>query len=846
MAPTLEDELKLEDSYRHMAMAKLKECLTARTMIGEGSKTVMGVGVINHLYETLAHNMQVFVTSQLAPHGGVKPVYTDFLKWLDSVYEDKDEFIGILCLSTLSKVIDRSTMRGAEAMDLSISSVARLIGGQLLEEGTVQEFINQTDEKTLKGLIGGLKTRNSDFYRRYYAMQLMTKSGWKIKAWDKREYTLLGGKLLEILVLSSDFFEIKGAQGDQVDQIVPTQKFLDTWAANEDYTLLHAHTTCPMIIPPCDWTSYEEGGYYGDLRPYSKFLRLFAFSDCGIFFKQYMAKLKASDMSEPMEAVNAIQKTPWRIDTKVLEVVKKVIELGGERAGIPRIEPFEGLPKLVNPTEEELKEHKHKLFLMYKKEASRKGKVLRVLANVKTAEYFKSYEKIYFPCNVDFRGRVYPIPSFSFQGDDLNKGLLQFADVPPITDESSERWFLIAGAEFAGIDKVSFDEEIKWVKENHKNIMDSASDPIGMISWWGELDCPWEFLQFCFEYAQLQEWKETHGGSIIGWKTGVPVAFDGTCSGLQHFSAILRDPVGAEAVNLKPSDKPQDIYGRVAEVVNKQLEKDAKEGTIDEWEEAKNRTKFGTKTLAQLWLTFGVNRKVTKRSVMTLAYGSKEFGFRDQVLEDTIRPHLDEGIFTDENANQAAGYMAKLIWTAVRKVVVKAVEGMEWLQKVARLVCRSENVVRWTTPMGLLIQQTYLTTKVKVYKLRFAQTQKRFYVPYTTGDVNDRKQANAIAPNFIHSMDASHLQFTVRTANSQGINHFAMIHDSYGTNVAQAGQLFATVRECFVKMYTDHDVLAEFAEEMKPFISNDADMPPLPTKGDFDLNQVKDSLYAFH
>ena len=844
MRPTLEDELRLEDEYRHMAMSKLKECLSKRQDNGEGSNTIMGKGVINHLYENLAANMKVFVDAQLTPHGGVKPVYATFLKWLDDCYQDRNELIALMCLSTLSKVIDRVTMRGAESMDLSLSSIGRFIGIQLVEEGTVQEFVNQADEKTIKGLEGGLKTRNSDFYRRYYAMKLMKDRDWHSTKFDKKEYTLLGGKLLDILVASTDLFEIRGTKGDVVSQLVPTQKFIDTWLVNEDYALLHAHATCPIIIEPCDWISYEEGGYYGDLRPFSKFLRLFAFSDCGIFFKQYMAKLKASDMSEPMKAVNAIQKTPWKIDTKVLEVAKQVIELGGERAGIPRVEPFEGLPKLINPTEEELKEHKHKLFLLYKKEASRKGKVLRVLANIKTAERFKDYQEIYFPCNVDFRGRVYPIPSFSFQGDDLNKGLLQFANAPKVTDESSERWFMIAGAEFAGIDKVSFDDEIKWVKENHKNIMDTSKDPIGMIDWWGNLDCPWEFLQFSFEYAKLQEWKETHGGSIIGWTTGVPVAFDGTCSGLQHFSAILRDPIGAEAVNLKPSDKPQDIYGRVANVVNEVLQKDAKEGTIDSWEETKKRTKYGTKTLAQLWLTFGVTRKVTKRSVMTLAYGSKEFGFRDQVLEDTIRPHLDEGIFTEENANQAAGYMAKLIWNAVRKVVVKAVEGMEWLQKVARLVCKNENVVQWTTPMGLLIQQTYLTTQVKIYKLRFAQTQKRFYVPYTTGDVNARKQANGIAPNFIHSMDASHLQFTVCTANDRGINHFAMIHDSYGTTVAQAGQLFSIVRECFIKMYTDHDVLAEFAEEMKPFVNEE--LPPLPSKGSFDINQVKDSLYAFH
>ncbi|UZT50034.1 DNA-directed RNA polymerase [Enterobacter phage 01_vB_Eclo_IJM] len=45
-----------------------------------------------------------------------------------------------------------------------------------------------------------------------------------------------------------------------------------------------------------------------------------------------------------------------------------------------------------------------------------------------------------------------------------------------------------------------------------------------------------------------------------------------------------------------------------------------------------------------------MSRSVTKRSVMTLAYGSKEYGFADQVFEDTVMPAIDSGkgaMFTD-------------------------------------------------------------------------------------------------------------------------------------------------------------------------------------------------------
>ena len=93
-------------------------------------------------------------------------------------------------------------------------------------------------------------------------------------------------------------------------------------------------------------------------------------------------------------------------------------------------------------------------------------------------------------------------------------------------------------------------------------------------------------------------------------------------------------------------------------------------------------------------------------------------------------------------------------------------------------------------------------------------------------------------------MDASHLQLTVGTAKDQGINHFAMIHDSYGTTLEDAGLLFKTVRECFVKLYTEHDVLKEFAEEVAHL--TEKKLPELPERGSFNINEVLSSLYAFH
>ncbi|MER3119523.1 DNA-directed RNA polymerase, partial [Bacillus subtilis] len=243
------------------------------------------------------------------------------------------------------------------------------------------------------------------------------------------------------------------------------------------------------------------------------------------------------------------------------------------------------------------------------------------------------FKAIWFPYNMDWRGRVYAVPMFNPQGNDMQKGLLTLAVGKPIGADGF-KWLKVHGANCAGVDKVTFEERIKWVEDNHDNIMAAAKAPMDSIEWWGKLDSPFCFLAFCFEYAGVMH----HG---LSYSCSLPIAFDGSCSGIQHFSAMLRDHIGGHAVNLTPSGKVQDIYRIVSDRIEEELKVLLVNGTDNEMVthedkktgEITERLKLGTRELARQWLTYGMSRKVTKRSVMTLAYGSKEYGFADQVYE---------------------------------------------------------------------------------------------------------------------------------------------------------------------------------------------------------------------
>ena len=172
-------------------------------------------------------------------------------------------------------------------------------------------------------------------------------------------------------------------------------------------------------------------------------------------------------------------------------------------------------------------------------------------------------------------------------------------------------------------------------------------------------------------------------------------------------------------------------------------------------------------------------------------------------------------------------------------------EGMAWLQDMARLVAKHGRTVTWRTPMGLPIQQSYMAYQSSSFELRILGKKTRLYNFKPTGDIDKRVQASGIAPNFIHSLDAAHLQLTVLNALKEDIKHFAMIHDTYGTCVAQAGDLFRILRSSFVEMYQENDVVQTFKEDMEIYLDETTKLPKMPSKGTFDLAVIPQSLYAF-
>lgn len=869
---TLEEQLKLEEESKMKAEEMLKKAYDDACRQGRAGETQIGSSLLSYSLDTCKNNVRKLLMHKKR---GVVPEYQSVIDSLKKIYDNDEKLIQTCTQLTLGILVSETIREGTTILN-TLSNLATVLGGTLKKEAEAEEYVKNTDKGNAKYFDVGLSKRVGTYYKEQYATKAFTLKKFVPTVLEDDRMTKLAVKLIEMCVSGSGYFAVgysehKNKKGkiERIKAIHAKQWLIDTWNKNIKLLAFNKYRYAPCVISPKPWDSVWNGGYYGVNAKFTQFIRQ-DFYKKNIFLTNYLEKLEQLDMSWLFNVVNHLQDTPFVINENILNVCLDIMNNHGSLGGLPSTDDLPELPRLINPTEEELKKHKIKLTAMYKRDRARQSKLLRTNCTLAVAKKYSKYEKIYFPWNMDYRGRLYPMPTeINPQGDDLQKALLLFAEPEALTNNDCLKWFYIAGAGFAGLDKKPFQERINWILEHENQIISSAKSPLD-FTWWDEVagdESPLCFLSFCFEFKRLREYQADHAGSAIGFKTGLHISFDGTCSGLQHFSMLLADEIGGKAVNLVPDETVHDIYQVVADKVNIVLKKDVVSGTEDTYKidkktgevltdsEGNKKIQYGTKELATQWMMYGkekfgtdgIKRKVCKRSVMTLAYGSGRYGFSENLKSDIIKPwqdeHEDNPIFLDKS--QASNYMAGLIWDAVSTTVVKAVEGMSWMQSIAREISKNGEAIAWMSPNGLPIQQNKFETDMIPFKLRFSGVNTRIYLPKETGNIDKRGQVQAISPNFIHSMDACHMQRVINSEYEKGNKNFFMIHDSFGTDLVHANSLFSTIRDELVKMYDGKNYLEEWLKDVSYLLPEGADIKDIPIKGSLDIQKVKESKYCF-
>jgi DNA-directed RNA polymerase len=392
------------------------------------------------------------------------------------------------------------------------------------------------------------------------------------------------------------------------------------------------------------------------------------------------------------------------------------------------------------------------------------------LYKLETARVFRDHQ-FYFPHNVDFRGRAYPMPiHLHHLGSDVCRGLLRFAEKKPL-QASGLFWLQVHLANLFGKNKMNFNGRVQWTENNRENILSAAADPLGPAkAWWLEADEPWQALAVCFELAEvlidcnhtLYSFPFITAAQVYRspcpeeFMTGVPVHMDGSCNGLQHYAALGRDVAGAAEVNLINADQPSDPYRSVAERLQVIMDGMARDESNPQQQQ-----------LAR-FLTSRIGRKVVKQTVMTSVYGVTFIGARAQIHRQLVDLTRGEPDVSEELLFKCSALLARETLNALAQTFSGAKAVMTWLARVASYVAKKTGKpITWVTPLGLPVLQPYRSSgsyQVKTCLQHVVLARDTDHLP-----VNSRKQSTAFAPNFIHSIDSTHLLMTASDCAARGL-----------------------------------------------------------------------------
>ncbi len=695
------------------------------------------------------------------------------------------------------------------------TSICIALAETLIHEANYRKFKKQ-EPKMLRSIQTHVK--HIDAYKNKeleFVEKCMSERGMLKHTLDKEDKLRLGHKLLELAIEQTGMFESKRIRvGKNKSSFVVTlsekiKKFL-----NESSELLAFFTPTyrPMVVPPVNWTSLYSGGYLSQHPNWKPdFIRRMT-------IKQHR-DLGQEDLTIAMKAVNTAQQTSWTINTEVLKVMKTLwVECGGI-AGLPTTENTELPPRPWDKMSKEqwiqFKKENKDLVSRYSKACANvyaenremSSKRIALLSQMQIAEDYSKYKEIYFPWNLDFRGRIYPIPTtLNPQSNDIGKSLLKFSRGYKLT-ERGMYWWKVGCANAYGEDKIDFNSRVEWFEENKKWILECGQKPLE-CSYWCNADSPFQFLGFCLEYAK---------GDSISY---LPINMDGTCNGLQHLSAMTLDDIGGKAVNLLDSKEPQDIYTEVAEELKEQLKLDDEAGV--------------ERNYCQMWQD-KIDRKLVKSGTMTTPYGVSHYGLKDQILEQA-KEKL-EGYTVDKF--RASVYLADKLGESIRNVVVGARKTMDWFDTIVEE--SNQQFIKWYTPLtNFPVIQSYQKSKKKRVSLFIGNQRVQLHIQKRVDIAAEGKQKSGFSPNFVHSIDACMLMETlIRLFEDKGVREFSLIHDSYGTHANHVDDLHKILRKVFVDIYKNGDIL----QSIKSQLGAKTEPPKL---GKLNIEEVLKSKYFFH
>ena len=468
----------------------------------------------------------------------------------------------------------------------------------------------------------------------------------------------------------------------------------------------------------------------------------------------------------------------------------------------------------------------------------------------------KFYQYMYY----DWRGRLYPATAYlNHAGSKLAKALIQFDEKKKIGQEGYF-WLFVHAANCWGYDKDTIDGRFNFADKYLNKWMEWAKDPVNNKGW-QKADSPFEFLAAIMEIQKSHE----QAGGPYEYESGLLVAWDASCSGLQVLSALSRDRHSAKLCNIANSEVRGDYYKMIAEhvwkdavyteeevakyedfVSNLQMYEDAIEdakesGDKDLISEAYSARAAYTKEhgseiydLARVFWgrpeLAEKKRKICKRPCMTYFYSCGEEKMAESLLDDFGPEEEFAGI-----NGMFCFWLAKRIFRACQVLMPKPTELMKLFVKMGVKDYNNDEDFSIEAPFtGFKLVQYYrLDNNIQVKVNYKGKSIRPRVVVEKLAKKEYKRVKSGSAPNVVHMLDAVIVAKVVTTADDYSVS---CVHDSFAASVADAGKLFEDTRTSFVELF-EGDVLTELLDQK--FMENDVEY------GDLDITEAFDNQQCF-
>ena len=440
------------------------------------------------------------------------------------------------------------------------------------------------------------------------------------------------------------------------------------------------------------------------------------------------------------------------------------------------------------------------------------------------------------------------------------------------------------GLEDISVDKMTLEDRVTWVNENMEVIIEAGKEKVITP----DAEKPVSFLACCVEWYKYQ----CSVNNNTMFMSHLPIPVDGSNNGWQHLGAISKDPQTGELVGLVPVDIQRDFYVQTAKALMRNENNFNWSLEQPEWSELQRK----------IWSMpmKHIRKGISKRGSMTRAYSAGAAKIAENMYFDckTEDFHIKYGITEDDCKK-----LAKMLIKAINVVCPGPLDTMAYLQSLAKfeigeyervnadgvssakeykkltteikeLFFKKEKTdedllllnelakkrqeytsvlvygngkkqITWNTPSGFSVE--YKNFVMKSEKVRgtisgftvntTSQIKHVARVPTTVPDT--RGFMCGISPNFIHSMDASHMALVIDAWNGD----FGAVHDSFSTHACDVESLLELTKTTFVNMY-DVDNFYDYIENELITDKEHLDVVQ-PNRGSLNVEDIYQSDYFF-